>query len=165
MDAMLVCSILLAVSYIGAAIWKERCIPESISSIVYVFGERWLWTVWLWAVSFLTTIPAIDVLSRIGMELLGFGTLACLVFCGGLPIIDKENTTAHWVSGVAGCILSQLCVWFISYESMWVWMAFPFLFLSSYVQPDGWLGRMMKGKGVFLAEVICYVTLVGSMLA
>ena len=157
---MLIASILLAASFLGVAIWKERGLPDSISALVYVFRQKWLWTVWLWAVSFLTLIPVIGRLSRIGMEFLGFGTLVCLVFCGAMPIYDKDNTTAHWVSGTAGCALSQLCVWFIGYECLWVWMIFVFLFLSGYVQPDGWLGRAMKGKGVTLAEMTCYAAVV-----
>lgn len=161
---MLIASILLAASFLGVAIWKERGLPESISALVYVFRQKWLWTVWLWAVSFLTLLPVIERLSRIGMEFLGFGTLVCLVFCGAMPIYDKENTTAHWVSGTAGCILSQICVYFISYEWLATWLLFPFLFLSSYIQPEGWLGKAMKGKGVLIAEVICYMALTGSLL-
>ena len=138
--------------------------PDSISALVFVFKYKWLWTVWIWAVSLLTLIPAIDRLSQIGMEALGFGSLACLVFCGAMPLVDKENTTMHWVFGVSGCWLSQGCVRFIDYNWMSAWMLFVFLYLSSYIQPEGWLGKAMKGKGVFVAEVVCYISMEGSNL-
>lgn len=165
MTLMLIISILLVASVMGVAIWRMKALPDSISATVFVFKYKWLWTVWIWAVSLLTLIPAIDRLSQIGMEALGFGSLACLVFCGAMPLIDKDNTDLHWVFGISGCVLSQACVYFIHYETLWVWMVFPFLFLSSYIQPEGWLGKAMKGKGVLVAEVICYVCLEVSKLS
>jgi len=162
---MTLISVLLVVSVVGTAIWKEKALPDSISSLVFVFRHKWLWTVWIWAVSLLTLIPVIDRLSQIGMEALGFGSLACLAFCGAMPLIDKDNTDMHWVFGISGCVLSQACVYFIHYESLWVWILFPFFFLSSYIQPEGWLGKAMKGKGIHLGEVICYVCLIVSKLS
>ena len=162
MLVMTLISVLLVVSVVGTAIWKEKALPESISSLVFVFRHKWLWTVWIWAVSLLTLIPVIDKLSRFGMEALGFGSLVCLMFCGAMPLIDKENTVGHWVSGTSGCILSQGCVWFLGRQWLPVWILFVFLFLSSYIQPGGWLGRAMKGKGVLLAEMTCYICLVAA---
>ena len=166
MKTMLIISIVLVAIPVVAAIYYKKELPKSISDLVYYLPKKWqwLWTMWIWVVSLLTLIPAIDRLSMIGMEALGFGSLACLAFCGAMPLIDKENTTMHWVFGISGCVLSQACVYFIHYESLWVWMVFPFLFLSSYIQPEGWLGKAMKGKGVLLGEVICYVCLIGSLL-
>ena len=116
------------------------------------------------AVSALTLIPAIDRLSHIGMEALGFGSLVCLSFCGAMPLIDKDNTKKHWTFGISGSILTQICVYFIYHECLWVWVLFPFFFLSSYIQPNGWLGKAMNGKGVLIAEIICYICLVSSNL-
>ena len=164
MICLLIISILLVTSFVGVAIWRAKALPESISSLVYVFKHKWLWTVWLWAVSFLTCMPAITALGRIGMGFLGFGTLACLLFCGAMPLFLKDNTTAHWVSGTAGCVLSQLSVWFIGYDWLSAWMLFVFLMLSVYVQPEGSLGRAMKGRGVLVAECVCYISYEGALL-
>lgn len=82
---MLTISILLVALYVGAATWKERELPESISAMVYLLPEggwRWLWSVWLWIVSLLATIPVISILDTRNMAYLGFFTLACLVFVG-----------------------------------------------------------------------------------
>lgn len=163
MTIMLCISLVLAVSFVVIAMIRLKSIPESISALVYVFRWRWLWTVWLWLVALLTLIPCIEILSRIGMEFLGFGTLACLMFCGAVPLFMKDNVVMHWVCGVSGCILSQFCVWFISYEWLGLWMACLFLIGAGYVQPQGWLGKATKDKWVFLAESTCYLSLMGAM--
>ena len=139
-------------------------IPDSISAIVYVFRHRWLWTLWLWLVALLTLIPCIEILSRIGMEFLGFGTLACLMFCGTMPLFDKDNVRWHWVCGVSGCILSQICVYFICCDWLSLWGVFAFLAGSKFIQPEGWLGKAVKGKVVFFAECTCHVALMGAEL-
>ena len=111
MITLILVAILLAVLYVGIAIWVTKEIPESVSAMVYVLpdgGWRWLWTLWMWAVSLLTCIPCIEILSRIGMEFLGFGTMGCLMLCGAVPLFEKDKVTMHWVTGTSGCILSQL---------------------------------------------------------
>ena len=84
-------SILLVISVTVVAVWRMRSLPDSISAFVYVFKHKWIWTVWMWAVSLLTIIPVVDRLSNIGMELLGFGSLVCLMFCGAMPLIGKAK--------------------------------------------------------------------------
>lgn len=165
MITMLILSLALAISLVVVAIVRERSLPESISALVYVFKYRWLWTVWLWLVALMTLIPCIEILSRIGMEFLGFGTLACLMFCGSMPLFDRDNLKWHWVTGTAGCILSQLCVYFICHDWLMLWGVFAFLYGSKFVQPEGWLGRAVDGKEVFLAESTCYLSLMGAMVS
>ena len=164
MITMLVLSLALAISLVGIAIVRERSLPESISAIVYVFKHKWLWTLWLWLVALLTLIPCIEILSRIGMEFLGFGTLACLMFCGAMPLFDEEHIKWHWICGVSGCILSQICVYFINAEWLSLWGVFAFLAGSKFIQPEGWLGKAVRGKEVFLAESTCYLSLMGAEL-
>lgn len=164
MTIMLCISLVLAVSFVGIAMTRLKSLPESISALVYVFRWKWLWTVWMWSVALLTCIPCIDILSGIGMEFLGFGMMACLCLCGAVPLFMKDNVVMHWVCGVSGCILSQICVYFIEAQWLGLWMACLFLIGAGYVQPQGWLGKATKGKWVFLAECTCYLSLMGSML-
>lgn len=164
MTIMLCISLVLAVSFTGIAMTRLKSLPESVSSLVYVFSWKWLWTLWMWSVALLTCIPCIDILSGIGMEFLGFGMMACLCFCGSMPLFDKEHVTWHWITGTAGCILSQICVYFIEAQWLGLWMACLFLIGAGYVQPQGWLGKATKDKWVFLAESTCYLSLMGSML-
>ena len=162
MITILILSLVLVISVMGIAIVRERSLPESISAIVYIFKHKWLWTIWLWLVALLTLIPCIEILSRIGMEFLGFGTMACLMFCGAMPLFDKDNIKWHWITGIAGCILSQLCVYFIFPDWLMLWGIFAFLAGSKYIQPEGF-GKPFLGKGVFLAESTCYLSLMGAM--
>jgi hypothetical protein len=164
MTTLLLFSAVLVVLFVSIAIWRKRSLPESISALVYVFRWKWLWTVWMWAVSVLTCIPSIELLSGFGMEFLGFGTMACLCFCGAVPLFLKDNVIMHWVCGVSGCILSQICVYFIEAQWLGLWMPCLFLIGAGYVQPTGWLGKATKGKWVFLAESTCYVALMGAEL-
>lgn len=164
MLSLLIISILLTTSFVGVAIWRMKALPESISSLVHILKHRWVWTLWMWAVGFLTCIPAITALDRIGMQFLGFGTLACLIFCAAMPTFMEDKKDVHDILGISACILSQGCVIFIDYNWLSVWMLFLFLMGSVYVQPDGELGKAMKGKGVFVAEMCCYVSHEGSLL-
>ena len=88
MIASLIASILLVVLYTGATIWKKRGLPESISAMVFELpkGWQWVWGVWLWAVAFLTGIPAIEAMSESGTEGIAFAMLACLVITGAIPL-------------------------------------------------------------------------------
>lgn len=160
MTESLIASAFMAISFTGVAIWRKRALPESISSLVYIFRWKWLWTVWLTVVGILTCAPAIEVLDRIGMGFLGFGTLVCLVFCAAMPIFVDEQKQWHDILGISAGILSQICVLFISMDWLYAWALFAFLMGSVYVQPKGWLGRVMKGKGVFVAECICYAVVI-----
>jgi hypothetical protein len=164
MITTLIISIFLTASFVGVAIWRMRALPDSISAMIRALRYKWLWMIWLWTVSALTLIPAISYLAGFGMEALGVGTLACLIFGSAMPLVDRDNTDKHWILSVSSCILSQLCVWFINNGVFWIWMFFPFFSLSSYVQPDGWLGKAMKGKGAFLVEIICYACLIVALL-
>lgn len=164
MTLLLIISILLVASVTGVAIWGIKALPESISSLVYVFRWRWMWTVWLTAVGILTCAPAIEVLDKIGMGFLGFGTLACLVFCAAMPIFMEEQKQWHDILGISACVLSQICVFFISMDWLYAWALFIFLIGSVYVQPQGGIAKAVKGKGVFVAECICYISLEGSLI-
>ena len=164
MITMLIASAILAISFLGVAVWRLKGLPESISSMVYTLKHRWLWTLWIWAVAFLTCIPAVTALDRIGMGFLGFGTLACILFCGAMPLFLKDNTTAHWVSGTAGCILSQLSVWFIGADWLFAWTLFLFLMGSVFVQPTGGIAKAVEHRGVLVAECVCYISYEGSLL-
>ena len=166
---MLTISILLVALYVGAAIWNRKELPESVSSMVYDLPRsgRWLWIVWMWAVSLLMCIPLIDALPE-NVSGLGFLTLASLMLCGAMPISDSRvNRRAHNVFGILGGVLSQVCV---AVVSPW-WLAAWLLFVAIYgydllpsqndrIYPSQWY----DGKGVFLAEAICLLTVAGAVL-
>jgi hypothetical protein len=76
-----IASILLVISFLEVATWRRK-LPERISALVYALPKRWrwVWIVWMWVVAITTCIPLISVLGD-GLDVLGFVTLACLVWC------------------------------------------------------------------------------------
>ena len=167
MIAMTILSILLAVSFAGAAIWRLKALPDSISAMVYALpdgGWRWLWSAWLAIVDILTFAPVVEILDGRGLGILGFLPMAMLMFVAVWPIFDREHYRWHNILGIAAGVMTQVIVAIVSPAWLSVWMAFVFLTGSVYVQPDGGLAKAVSGKAVFLAEVACYVALVGALL-
>lgn len=156
---MLLVSILLAVLYTGAAIWVGRKLPDSISAMVYTFSARWrwLWTIWLWSVTMLICIPLIEVLP-IHHKFVGFACISSLMFTGAMPLVKDDRNTAHYIFSISGGILSQLCVAYICPIWLIAWLPIIMIAFRDSAIPD-WL----VGKGTFLSEIICYVTIVGAL--
>ena len=164
---MIILSVLLAVLYVGAAIWALRGLPVSISSMVYVLPEgaaRWLWSLWLIAVDVLTFAPLMDVLDGRGLAVVAFIPMALLAFVAVMPIFMEEHKKAHDIMGVAAGVMSQVCVALICTDWLVVWALFVFLAGSVYVQPSGWLGKAINKKTVFVAEAVCYISLIGCQI-
>jgi len=161
MRILVILSAVLVIAYVAIAIWRKKELPESISATVYELPRKkqWLWSAWLASVSALLFYPLVENAGGLGwlMEV-------SLIGAALTPLIKKDTLKWHYVFAIITGILSQICV--VMLDTMWlgVWMAFVFLFLSSYVQPEGWLGKTMKGKGVFIAQMACFVGLIGSLL-
>lgn len=161
MTVLLYVSILLVALYVGAATWRKRELPESISAMVYLLPEggwRWLWSVWLWLVALFTMIPAISILDLRGMGYVGFFTLACLVFVGAWPLFEPKTKKAHYIGGTAAGILSQICVMLICPWWLMLWLLFAGLDIVAHYTKHfpSWLDH----KGILLAEKACYVALI-----
>ena len=164
---LIIASVLLVVSYVGITIWGLKGLPDSISAMVYVLPRQgqWVWIVWMWVASLCVCIPLIGVMPDT-LRFMGFITLACLMLCGAMPI-SSSTTNKKWHDwlGIAGGILSQVCVAFISPWWLTAWMLWPFLMGSTIIQPEGGdMRRLFKGKGVFVAEMICFLVLTGALV-
>ena len=150
----------------GAAIWKNKAIPESISAMVYDLPKKWrfLWILWMWAIAFLTIIPAIEILSQKGMEYIGFITLAGLVFTGAMPLVKNEKNTMHYVFAMPSGIVSQACVLFIYGDWLSLWLIIPIMMIHLFLFPDSRISIMFDGKGVCVMEILCYICIIFSLL-
>lgn len=155
---MLVISFLLVVLFVGTAIWKESVIPDSVSAIVYNLPKhkRFLWTLWMWAVSLTVGIPLMDAMPET-WKFLSFLTLACLMFCGAMPLINGERNTMHYVFAIGAGVLSQICVLIASpfYLLFWLLMLAYTILVWNENGERPWL----VGKGVFVAEVCCFLSM------
>lgn len=164
---MVIASVVLAAVGIALAIWRERKLPESISGMVFSLkgNWRWLWTIWMWAVTFTIGIPTIDVLNG-DVEFIGFLMMACLMFVGAMPLFELESKKEHYFFAVLGGLLSQVCVALISPWWLFTWVLFVALLgviARDYYKKDyrvHWYDHI----GCFLSEVICYVALVGAVI-
>lgn len=163
---LLILSLMLVASFVVVACKRRGCLPESISAMVYDLPSklRWLWTVWLVHVSALTLIPAIDVLDHKGMAIVAYFALVFLLLTAVNPLTGKDNEEVHMTLAKIAGLLTQVVVAFIDANWLACWLVFVFLYGSLYVQPQGWLAKAVNGKGVFIAEAVCYVSLMGSMI-
>lgn len=153
MLVLTILSILLVVSFVGIITWRNKELPESISAMVYDLPEggwRWLWSVWLWLVTVFTYAPMMDVLDARGCGVFVFLTMLCLFLAGAMPLFQTETKKWHYVSAIAGGVLSQVCCCVVLH--WWVvlplWLVFTVLMVFVKV----------RGKEVLLAEMLCYVT-------
>lgn len=161
MTIMLVLSILLAVAFPAIVIWKTKEIPKSISSMVYVFegGKRWLWTIWLWAVTFLLAPSLIESMPE-DFKFMGFLTLLCLTITAAMPLFDKEHERWHHVFGIASCVLSQLCVLFICPWWLLAWVLFPLAYWLYYRKDVKYKFLLCYA---FIAECLCALAQYGAL--
>ena len=158
---LIILSMVLVVLFLGATIHHCREIPDSVSAMVYALPHAWryLWTVWLWAVSMLLLPSLMD---RLGSywQFIGFLWCASMAFCGALPLIKGEDNQLHYVFGIAAGVLSQACVLVLCPWWLAAWVVYlVFLHKGAFVDLTG----MWYGKNVFVAETICYVSLVGAL--
>lgn len=166
MKTLIIISVVIALSYVAGVVWKKRELPCSLSAMVFELkgNARWLWTAWLWAVTFTIGIPTIEALPE-SVKFLGFLMMACLTFVGAMPLFESETKVEHYTFAIIGGVLSQLCVAFICPWCLLTWLgmaAVIFLHLRD-IKRDDERTKWYTGKGTFLAEVICYVALVLSV--
>ena len=98
MTTLALISILLAALGLGAAIWRNNELPESMSVLVYSLKKRhrWLWSVWIWSMAFTAGIPMIDALGGTWwLGLTGFVTTGCLGVVGAL-VGGASNGLYDW---------------------------------------------------------------------
>lgn len=156
---MLTSSILLAVSFVGIAIMSMREIPESISSIVFLFDGccRWIWSMWIFCVTFLIAPSLMDAMPD-EWRFIGFLQIACLAFVGSMPLFDTEHRNLHNIFGISAGVLSQVCVLIIRPWWLLAWIVFPVT--TYYGRDKEWL----NGKEVFISECLSMTAMYGSLL-
>ena len=153
MVTLLIVSILMVVSFVGITIYRTNELPESISAMVWSLkGDwKWLWSIWLMAVSILTFVPMIESLDRKDVGLLGVLPMVCLCFVAVWPLFDSEHAKLHNWLAILGGILSQFCVALINPWWLLLWLLMPIALLE-------------KSKGVMIAECICYVAIIVALV-
>lgn len=171
MKTLIIISLIIALSYVAGVVWKKRELPCSLSAMVFELkgNAKWLWTLWLWAVTFTIGIPTIEALPE-SVKFLGFLMMGSLIFVGAMPLFESETKVEHYFFAVIGGLLSQVCVALICPWWLFTWLAFVALLVKlacdcykerkDMVIVEHWYDHI----GLFLSEVICYVALVGAVV-
>ena len=160
--AMLILSLLLVVSYVGAAIWRSGMLPESVSAMVFDLPRKgqWLWTAWLALVA-LTLAPSLFEAVPENWGITAHVFVTSILFVAVMPLIKGEKNTAHNVLGIVGGIFSQVCVCLVCAWWLLVWMLMAALVAAAF---DAlYVPKVADGKWVFIAESLCAVSLYGSL--
>ena len=146
-------SIFLVMSFMGITIYNTKEIPESISAMVWgLKGDlKWLWSIWLLAVSILTFVPAIEILDTNGLGIIGFLSMVCISFVAILPLFDREHVMWHNIFAIIGGVLSQVSVALINPWWLLMWLITPIVFI-----------KPLRSKYVMILEIICYVSQIGA---
>lgn len=168
MTMLTICSILLTALCVGAVIWKRRGLPESVSAMVYDLprgGWQWLWTIWVWAVGF-TLFPALFEAMPERWGAVAYAFAASLLSVGAMPVMRGVRNAAHDILGVSAGVFSQLCVTIISPWWLLAWVPMVMLIAACTLRADGssCIPPLLEGKGITLAELLCGISLYGSLL-
>lgn len=159
---MVLLSALLVVLYTGTAILRYKHLPGSISALVFYVSKpwKWVWTIWVWSVSFLLA-PAMMEAMPDYFRFVSFLTIASLFLVGSMPLVWGESNTAHYVVAIISAILSQVCVSFINPCWLLTWLIY--VVICVYIATSN-NATIFDGKGVFVAEVVCWLSIIGCIL-
>lgn len=160
MIILLVISILLVALYVGAAIWNEKELPDSISSMVYLLPDsgRWIWTCWIW-LSTLTLTPVLFDVVPCNWQAIAYGFAASMMFVGAMPIVRHESNKAHNAFAISAGVFSQLCMLLIyqAWALLWCVMAVVAIFIK-----ESDYSKWLRKKGLCIVEILCWITLIGA---
>ena len=122
-------------------------IPDSISAMVYDMKYPWMWTIFIWILTFIglfNMLPCNELYENIA-----FLSCGCLGLLGAVPLIKGEKNIAHYILAIIAGILSQVWVLLENPKSLIVWILFPILMLI----PN------FRQKWCFIVEIICLISL------
>lgn len=161
-------SLLLIGAGIILAYEYNRDIPSSISALVHDLPKenQWMWSAWLATISILILPSLLEAVPE-EVEFLGFLTEVCLLGTSVTPLVEKETRLGHYIFAISAGILSQACVAFICPSWLLVWLIMAMLLTATFAgfnSLDEKTPSLLEGKGVFIAEVLCALSLYGCLL-
>lgn len=163
MTVMTILSVVVVALYLGCYIWKNKELPDSISAMVYDLPkqQQWLWSAWLCLVAVLLFEPLVQHAGG-----LGWLTCVCLFGTALMPLVNTETRKWHYVLAYATGILSQVDVAWVSPWWLVMWLIMVVMVMAAFAgfNDSREIPKVFNGKGVTIAECICFVALVGSLL-
>ena len=130
---------------------KNKEIPNSISQIVYGFSEKWKWvfTVVMLIVGFMIAPQLLEVIQNPLYKFLGFFTVLGIFGVGFDPLVKGEKNIVHYVSAVIMGISSQIIVYMIMPQLLYLWI--PYVLYTLY--------ENKSDKNMFIAEMVMLISL------
>lgn len=149
---LIISSVVLSVAMAIVASKKAKELPDSVSSFSYYVGDvRFsLWTTTMAAVLLFTSLHALPPKQGYIAGMMGVG----LLMVAASPCYRTENKVLHYVGGYLFGMASQIVVALLIPWLLILWVLFPLVFIR-----NSW-----KENATFIAEGICYITLVGSLI-
>lgn len=157
----IVLAIIILLGYTIALCWKGGGVPSSLSASVFDLpkGQRWIWTVVLYAVCFCVLVPfgsgGVSFLDKVSenTQFLAFIAIAALAFVGAAPLVADKTDLAykvHCVAAVVCAVCSQLVLVFNQPWLLFCW--FPFVVAFVYM----WAAHFAWRTKTFWAEMVCF---------
>lgn len=162
---MLIASVLLVALYVGAAIWRKRKLPESISALVYDLSKPWqrVWSLWLALVTLFLSPSLTYVMPNVWASLLADAMIVCLAMTAAMPLLPGYHNRAHYVCSIAAGVISQVLVWIVVPYWLWMWVVLPVLpFIDKKWFVPGVPMWLINAK-VLILEAVCSFTLFGAL--
>lgn len=149
----IVIAIIILLGYTIVLCIKGGGVPSSLSASVFDLskGERWIWTVVLFAVCFLCVPTYVEVTSD-NTQFLAFIAIAALAFVGAAPLVTDKADLAYKVhcwAAVVCAVCSQLVLTFNQPWLLLCWTPWGLVFV--------WVTKNKPWRTmVFWAEMVCF---------
>ena len=150
----IILAIIILVVYIVALSCYGGRIPPSLSASVFYLpqNKHWIWSLFLFSISFLTLPVLLDSVSE-NTCFLAFIAIAALTFVGAAPLardMSELSYRVHYYSAYTCCICSQLLIFFNSTWLLLFWV--PWVITLVWFKCRGERWRTWS----FWAEMVCF---------
>lgn len=162
---MIIISMVLAVAFMVIVSIKGGGVPKSISSLVYCLPKnwQWMWSAWLFLCGVTASAGMIEYLPD-AWKGLGFATMVGLGFTAAMPLVMKDQVKSHNIISVCAGVLSQVAVILINPNWMLVWFSVAIVVAGVMLLAKGDVWSYVQERRIMLLEVICAITIYGSLL-
>lgn len=139
--------------YIIYIIWKDKCVPQSISATVYSLDEknRWLFGSVIGLIGILIAPGLFEILSTTNYIFLAFLTIVGIFGVASDPLMHNEKNVIHYVSAILMGASSQLIVYITNAWLMALWL--PYICYTMYMENGKWnmiFAEAVMMTGLFL---------------
>jgi len=157
-------SLIVSVLFTAGGARRLGELPGSVSTSVFTMPrrKRYVWTAMLWLSTYTLTPALFQVVP--GNHVYAAHAFATSVLLAGLFPIFKRSISRGFMTLVSSAwCFSQVCVALLCPWLLLMWPVVAIVLFVLYMMEDD-LPAALRGKGVFLAESMCYVTLFMSII-